>query len=612
MIRLKSLNQRFSIFMLLPVAILLLSMGFAGFTYARNLLLTQWGEATILKLQRAAHHIDMRLSKPKEMINLFHRSAGMPHAGHVQNLILEQLKKLEWVTRVNLNWIGKGPDTGKHLEMHHRIELHENPDQETVTRKESIMMMPFHRGSIVNITPPKFDAPTGGETVRLTSNLEDSENKIVGKLEVEIIFRFLIDTVEAAGWWQEHKAFLVDEAGNILTSNIDKTERRFAANGDPIERSILYSMKSLPFGSVFGRGFPPNEIGGFYKLQEAPWLLVLITPGGKVLSPLIRFRIYFFAVGGIFILAVLLLIRFVTGRTVSSIRDVSEAAHRVAEGDYEVSLSATTQDEVGDLIYSFNTMVRQLEERTYLKYCLNVAKEVQQNLLPGKSMQFKSLDIAGQSIYCDETGGDYYDFLHFSELGKEQLGIAVGDVSGHGVGAALFMTTARAMIRSRMVQSGTPSRIITDVNRLLCMDTAQTGNFMTLFFLVFDNRQKEIRWVRAGHDPAIFYDAAKDEFTELGGKGIALGVDENWSYKDYSRNSWCYGQLILIGTDGIWETENPRGERFGKERLREVLRRNSHAPASKILRAITDTVADFRKKTPQEDDITLVVIKAAP
>jgi sigma-B regulation protein RsbU (phosphoserine phosphatase) len=146
-------------------------------------------------------------------------------------------------------------------------------------------------------------------------------------------------------------------------------------------------------------------------------------------------------------------------------------------------------------------------------------------------------------------------------------------------------------------------------HNVLC-DIAQTGNFMTLFFLVFDEKRKEIRWVRAGHDPAIFYDAAKDEFAELGGNEMVLGVDKNWSFKDYYRNNWSSGQLILIGTDGIWETQNNQGEQFGKERLRKVLRRNSHVSAAKIVRAVTDTLADFRQKAPQEDDVTLVVIKA--
>ena len=128
--------------------------------------------------------------------------------------------------------------------------------------------------------------------------------------------------------------------------------------------------------------------------------------------------------------------------------------------------------------------------------------------------------------------------------------------------------------------------------------------------MLFDTPKNEIEWVRAGHDPAILYDAAKDEFTELGGKGIALGANEDHIYQEYKRSGWNYGQMVLIGTDGIWEAENGQGERFGKERLRQILRRNSHAPAAKILQTITDSLNEFRQNTTQEDDITLVVVKA--
>ena len=154
--------------------------------------------------------------------------------------------------------------------------------------------------------------------------------------------------------------------------------------------------------------------------------------------------------------------------------------------------------------------------------------------------------------------------------------------------------------------------MVTDVNRLLCLDTDRTGNFMTLFFMLFDSDQKEIRWVRAGHDPAILYDTAGDEFVDLNGKGIALGINEQWSFQEYRRKGWDYGQVVLIGTDGIWETENEQGQWFGKDRLREVLRRNSHACAAKILQTITDELRDFRGRATQSDDVTLVVIKAKP
>ncbi len=612
MIRFKSLQQRYSIFMLLPVAILLLSMGYAGFTYTRNHLLTQWGESTNLKLQRAAHFVDMRLNRPKQMLNLFHSSAGMPNAVLVEKLILDRIRALDEVARVDLTWVKKEVEgsiegSSEHP-MHHSINHGETMMKGMM--KEGFGMMPFSRGSIVDITPPRFDSSSGGKTISLISDLKDENNQTIGKLDVAIRFDYLVGAVEATGWWQEHKAYLVDDTGRILVSNLKKHEQKLGENNDPLERSVLYSMKSLPFGTVIEQGFRPKEVIGFYKLEEAPWTLVISAPGSMVLSSIIHFSLYYLSFGGLSVLVILFLIRFVTGRTVLSIKDVSLAAHRVAGGDYDVSLPLKTDDEVGELIRSFNTMVLQLEDRAHLKYSLNLASQVQQNLLPGNGMKIDTLDVAGRSIYCDETGGDYYDYLEDSESRQDRVGIAVGDVSDHGIAASLFMTTARALIRSRFTHGGSLAHIVTDVNHLLCEDTARTGNFMTLFFALFDIRKKEIQWVRAGHDPAILYDAAKDDFLELGGKGMALGVDENFVFNEYVHSGWNYGQILIIGTDGIWDTENQTGERFGKERLRKILRNNSHVSAEKILTAVTDALATFRQGQTQGDDVTLVVIKA--
>ena len=271
-------------------------------------------------------------------------------------------------------------------------------------------------------------------------------------------------------------------------------------------------------------------------------------------------------------------------------------------------LPAKTRDEVGQLIESFNTMALQLEERIRLKEALDLAMEVQQSLLPREAPQIEGLDIAGKSIYCDETGGDYYDFLEFSEL-EGRLGVVVGDVAGHGIGAALIMATVRSLLRSRITQPGTLAEIIRDVNRLLCLDTSQTSSFMTLFFMFADRLNRKINWVRAGHDPAIIYDSSTDSFNELRGSGIALGVDETLSFHEYEYGDWADGQIIVIGTDGIWEAENDATERFGKERLREIIREHRDASAQEILQTITDELTEFRKTEPQQDDITLVVLK---
>jgi sigma-B regulation protein RsbU (phosphoserine phosphatase) len=116
--------------------------------------------------------------------------------------------------------------------------------------------------------------------------------------------------------------------------------------------------------------------------------------------------------------------------------------------------------------------------------------------------------------------------------------------------------------------------------------------------------------VRAGHDPAIVYDPSSSSFNELNGRGSVLGINADWKFEEYKYSGWPKGQIIVIGTDGIWETENTGAEKFGKRRLREIIRQNSHGPAEEILHAITDKLAAFRQTAPQLDDVTLVVVKA--
>jgi len=377
-----------------------------------------------------------------------------------------------------------------------------------------------------------------------------------------------------------------------------------------LELATLREMEERDSGTILDQGHPPDEVSGFYRLKEADWTLIMVAPGRQILAPIGQFRSFYIVTGSFFILLILLLIRLVTGRTVSSIRDVSKAARSIARGEPTGSLPVKSEDEVGQLTSSFNAMVSQLQERMKLKEALGLAMEVQQSLLPRKAPEIAGFDIVGKSVYCDETGGDYYDFIEFSDVDKEHIGIAVGDVAGHGIAPALLMTSVRAFLRSRvLMQPGDLAEAITDVNRLLCLDTSETGNFMTLFFIVLDSGNGEVRWVRAGHEPAMVYDPSTDSFSELYGDGIALGVDETWSFQENRQELWSDSQIVLIGTDGIWESENPQGEGFGKKRLREIIRNHKHQTSQEIVHAITVALANHRQTAPQQDDITMVVVK---
>jgi sigma-B regulation protein RsbU (phosphoserine phosphatase) len=296
---------------------------------------------------------------------------------------------------------------------------------------------------------------------------------------------------------------------------------------------------------------------------------------------------------------------------ISPVSQLENAMARVEGGDFAALVPVNNNDELGALAEHFNQMTEGLKERYRLQRSLDLAKEVQQNLLPRKDPVVKGLDVAGQSIYCDETGGDYFDYLSSSELGPAKFGVLIGDVSGHGIPSALLMATARAFMRQRSSKSGSMAEVVSDVNRQLARDVEDTGQFMTLFYLMIDLDTRNMAWVRAGHDPAIWYDPPTDRFEELHGDGMALGVDENLQFDQYQKSGLKEGQILLLSTDGLWETQNPAGNMFGKNRINEIIRQKSAASARGILDTIVAELESFRQNREPEDDITLVVIKVA-
>jgi PAS domain S-box-containing protein len=250
-------------------------------------------------------------------------------------------------------------------------------------------------------------------------------------------------------------------------------------------------------------------------------------------------------------------------------------------------------------------------DMTEQKKSLELAGEIQKSLLPQKNLRINGLDIAGRSIPCEEIGGDYFDYLLGEEYSNRPFSVVVGDITGHGVDAALLMTSARAFLRMRSAQPGSISQIINEMNHHLTRDVLDTGRFMTLLYMTIDTDNGHLRWVRAGHDPAIVYDPLQDKLEELKGAGLALGLDEKFAYEENLKTELTSGQIIAIGTDGIWEAFNRDGEMYGKERFHSIIRKNASAEAKDILNAIYSDLDSFRSGLKPEDDITLVVIKIA-
>jgi sigma-B regulation protein RsbU (phosphoserine phosphatase) len=151
--------------------------------------------------------------------------------------------------------------------------------------------------------------------------------------------------------------------------------------------------------------------------------------------------------------------------------------------------------------------------------------------------------------------------------------------------------------------------IISDVNQQLTRDVEESGGFMTLFYLTIDAKKRCLSWVRAGHDPAILYDPAADNLEELQGAGMALGVQPDARFEQYEKNDLLNNQIIFLGTDGIWEARNPRGDMFGKNRIHRIIRQNHQASAKEILTECFRALNRFMENQAPEDDVTMIVIK---
>ncbi len=589
-----TLQQRVTLFILLPTLLILLAMGFMSMMLIREALLEQWQETAIAKLQQAAHHVDMRLLTPKKALKLFREETEIAVGSHVSQFIVDQLREVEGVVQVNLEWKGNRLD-----------DMFSN-------RGGSMPHMNFSRMERPGITSPTYNVKFKNETVSLITEFYNENNRKLGQIEVIIYFYDLIDRIVNSPWLQSNKVFLVDQQGNILTRTelfSDKREKGIKekfGESDPLEQKTLVALRQNESGTIFGKGMPPDEISGYYHLKEAPWTLVVIAQGEGALLPIMKFRDYYFLISGAGILLALVLIRMTTSKTTRAIRRLSSAANDLAVGNF-TELKVTSRDEVGDLTRNFNTMSKQLQERLRLQQAMNIAREVQQNFLPRTSYTAEEIDICGITLYCDETGGDYFDLLPQPE--QNRVNIIAGDVVGHGIGAALLMATIRALVRGRISHSGSPAEIMRDVNSLLCRDTLKTGNFITLFYLVIDKTENKLEWVRCGQDPAIVYCPDNHSFSELKGKGVALGVDPSWQYQQNSLPLEHEQQIILIGSDGVWDTENEERERFGRERVKTVLAENSHLSSKQIIATITDEIHHFRNTMALIDDITLVIAK---
>lgn len=289
------------------------------------------------------------------------------------------------------------------------------------------------------------------------------------------------------------------------------------------------------------------------------------------------------------------------------------------------AMCSTFEDVDGNsfTLLSFDELTRELEEqrRAHVEMLeserrvaeeLETAREVQARLLPQTQPSVAGLDCTGVCIPARHVGGDYYDFL---DLGRERLGLVVGDISGKGTAAALLMANLQAHLHNLCATYWArpftpfaleqPQRLMVSVNRLFRENTTDNA-YATLLFAEYDDATRRLRYANCGHPAAILL-RRNDELERLDSTSTVLGLFQDWDC-DVGERELFPGDTLALYTDGVTESFNAEGEEFGEDRLIEALRRRRELPSKALLASLVD---DVRRFSPQEqhDDITLVLAR---
>jgi phosphoserine phosphatase RsbU/P len=238
---------------------------------------------------------------------------------------------------------------------------------------------------------------------------------------------------------------------------------------------------------------------------------------------------------------------------------------------------------------------------------LNVAREIQQGILPQVFPPFpgrKEFGIYASMVAAKEVGGDFYDFFM---IDNDRLGIVIGDVSGKGIPAAIFMAVSRTLIRATGIKGMSPGECLSYVNNLLCNESVSCM-FVTVFYAILNTRTGEIEYANAGHNPPYILNS-KGQYRAVESLGdIILGVYDDIAFKTGSI-ALKPQEGILLYTDGVTEAFNTRGEEYTDDRLRNLLSTFENNDVEKVINAIVEDVKLFSHRAPQSDDITMLFLK---
>ena len=301
------------------------------------------------------------------------------------------------------------------------------------------------------------------------------------------------------------------------------------------------------------------------------------------------------------------LTRTVTG----AVHDLYQGTQRVKEGDFSHRISVRGSDQLADLSQSFNVMTENLErlivvekEKERLASELEIARDVQRRLFPKASLSLHSLSLTGICHPASVVSGDYYDFLRREGSG---LAMAIGDVAGKGISAALLMATIKAAMRSQLNVPGpiSTAQVVSALNRQIYSNSAPE-KYATFYFALFDEEAGRLTYTNAGHLPPLLIRAGTAQRLEV--TGTVVGAFPNAQFEE-RQIALAPGDLLLAYTDGLTEPENSYGEMFGEQRVIDLLMKYERAEPAEIFERTLEAVLHWTGPSGLQDDMTMLIAR---
>lgn len=476
-------------------------------------------------------------------------------------------------------------------------------------------------------TEPYYDEG-GGKTVMCTysSIMRDKDGRIIGVMTADISLDWLCDLVLSIKPYPNSYSFVLGRSGTYLvhhTRELVFNESIFSLSSSGYDSELISSIGKRMIQGQSGYAEITNgadEAYIFYApVRETGWSMAMVNSVEDIFAEMTDNTHKILIIAAIGLLLIFIFCLIIIRKVSEPLKHFALSAQKIAHGNFNAKLpEIKTQDEMKELYLSFDYMknelvkyIESLEETVTAKEKieseLRIARTIQMGMIPKIFPPFpdrNDVDLYAMLRPAKEVGGDLYDFF----INNERLYFIIGDVSGKGVPASLFMAVARSLFRSIAVKEGTPQGIIASMNSAIS-ESNDENMFITVFVGILDLQSGELEYCNAGHNPPVLIQFGKNVSFVNVHKNLPIGIlpDLNYEKQSMTMNN---GEVLFLYTDGLTEAENCNKELFGEERLLDML--TTIVPSTNtqsIVGHVLESVEEHVQEAMQSDDLTMLVVK---